>query len=473
MEQLSGLDAAFLYLETPQMHMHVALCAVMEGDTIPEGERFGGVESLIRDRLHLLPPFRRKLFEDPLGLDHPYWVDDPDFDLLHHMRHVRCAAPGGPKELGDLVGRINSRALPRDRPLWELWVIEGLEKNRFAIVAKVHHCAVDGMMGAGMMVHLFSMQPDAPAPPPPPATEDEAVPSDLEMLRGAAMTRLSQPRRLLELARRTAQRVGEVLERRRDPDEPFKGAVPLTAPRTRFNHTIGAQRDVAFARLPLAGLKAIKHRHEGAKLNDVILAVVAGALRRYLTRHGDLPAVPLVATCPVATSRARGSNQVSAMWVPLPTHLDDPTERMRAIRASSRGAKADHQMLGGGELLGDWAELAPSTTMHLATNFYTRLKLAEHHRPFHNLVVSNVPGPPFPIYLAGAKLVAAYPMGPVMDGAGLNVTVMSYCNDVDVGFMVARSAMPDVWQLCEDLQASYDELDAAGATPEVLVRESP
>lgn len=462
MEQLSGLDAAFLYLETPHMHMHVALCAVLEGDAIPEGERFAAVEALIRDRLPALTPFHRKLFEDPLGLDHPYWVEDPDFDLIHHMRHVRCPAPGGPKELGELVGRINSRALPRDRPLWELWVIEGLEKNRFAIVAKVHHCAVDGMMGAGMMVHLFSMKPEAPpelAPLKMPVEKD--VPTDLELLQTAARSRLSQPRRLLGLARKTVERVGKVMERRRDPESHEHGAVPLTAPRTRFNHAIGAQREVAFARLPLAGLKAIKKAHEGAKLNDVVLAVVAGALRRYLTHHEDLPAVPLVATCPVATSRATGSNQVSAMWVPLPTHLDDPVERLRAILAASRGAKEDHKTMGGGELLGDWAELAPSTTMHLATNFYTRLKLAEHHRPFHNLVVSNVPGPPFPIYLAGAKLVAAYPMGPVMDGAGLNVTVMSYCGDVDVGFMVAKTAMSDVWRLADDVKAAYEELAAA------------
>ena len=470
MEQLSGLDAAFLYLETPQMHMHVALCAVLDPSEMPGGYRFEAIENLVLSRLDRLPPFTRRLVMDPLGLDHPHWIEDPEFDPIHHIRRVSCPAPGGSHELGRLVGRITSRPLPRDRPLWELWVVEGLAEGRFAIVAKVHHSAVDGMMGAGLMVNLFGMTREPAPEAPPPREEEHPVPpeprpSDIEMLKSAARKRLAQPRKLVDLAKRTVERVGGVVERRRDP-ELAHGGTPLTAPRTRLNRPIGPQRDVGFARLSLAELKAIKAAGEGAKLNDVLLAVVGGALRRYLAHHDDLPEVPLVATCPIATGAGRGNNNVAAMFVPIATHLAEPEARLEAIQAATRGAKEEHAVLGKGELLQDWADLAPTTTFSVASSLYSRLKLSKHHRPVHNLIVSNVPGPPMPVYLAGAELEAAYPMGPILDGAALNVTVMSYRGQVDFGFMVARDVVPDVWRLADAVAPAFRELrDAVLGAP--------
>lgn len=460
MEQLSGLDAAFLYLETPQMHMHVALCAVLDPKDTPGGYRFEALEDHLRARLQLMPPFRKKLLEDPLGLDHPHWVDDPDFDLIHHLRRVTCPSPGGRRELGAIVGRITSRPLPRDRPLWEIWVVEGLKHGRVAMVAKIHHCAVDGMMGAGLLASLFHIDRGRSMEKPTRTVESLPPPPDGEMLRHAALQRLAQPRKLFDLAKRTAKAMGAVVEKRLDPENETKGGTPFTAPRTHFNHAIGAARDVSLGRLSLAELKRVKNAVPDAKLNDVLLAVIAGALRRYLEEMHDLPAEPLVATCPISTMKGSGNNKVSAMFVPLPTQLDDPRARLEQIMRATRGAKAEHETLGG-VLIQEWAQLAPTSTFSFASNLYTRLRLAERHRPIHSLVISNVPGPPVPIYLAGMELLAAYPMGPVMDGAGLNVTVMSYRGDVDIGLMVAKDAVPHPWALALQMQPALDELTHA------------
>jgi len=457
-EQLSGLDASFLYLETPRMHLHVAMCAVLDPREMPEGYRFETIVDYIQERVHLVPPFRRRLREDPLGLNHPFWVEDRELDLIHHVRRVTLPAPGGMIELGEMVGRINSVPLPRSRPLWEIWVIEGLRDGRFAVMAKVHHATVDGTTGAGLLVNLFSVQRDAPPPKPPKQEpEPEPIPSDIDMLREAARARLAQPRKLVELAQKTVQSLRAVADRRKG--DVAVGGTPLRAPKVAFNGALAARRDAAFARLPLDGLKAIKNAAEGVKLNDVILAICAGALRKYLADKNDLPNEPLVATCPISVGGNRGSNHVSAMFVPLPVHLDDASERLRAIHRSTQGAKEEHNALGA-EMLQDWAELAAPTTFELASRFYTRLKLADRHRPVHNLIVSNVPGPPFPIYFAGAELEAIYPMGPVLEGSGLNVTVMSYCGNVDFGFMVAKNLVPDVWDVAEAVHDAYRELRA-------------
>ncbi len=460
LEQLSGLDASFLYLETPRMHLHVAMCAVLDPETVGGPLSFEAIVEYIRERVHLVPPFRRRLREDPLGLNHPFWVEDPDLDLIHHVRRVTLPAPGGERELGELVGRINSAPLPRSRPLWEIWVIEGLEGGRVAMVAKVHHAAVDGTTGAGLLVNLFSLKPQAPPVAPPKTPPPMTIPSDIDMLREAARARLAQPRKLVELAQKTARAVRAVADRRKGSDVAI-GGTPLRAPRVSFNGALEARRDTAFARLPLAGLKAVKDAAPDTKLNDVILAVCTGVLRRYLEgRDGGLPGEALIATCPVSVGGRRGTNHVSAMFVPLPVQLPDPAARLAAIRRATRGAKEEHNALGA-EMLQDWAELAAPTTFELASRFYTRLKLADRHRPVHNVIVSNVPGPPFPIYFAGAKLHAVYPMGPVLEGSGLNVTVMSYCGHVDFGFMVAKNLVPDVWTVADAVHSAYAELRAA------------
>jgi WS/DGAT/MGAT family acyltransferase len=474
MERLSGLDATFLYFETPAQHMHVSVAAVLDPSGLPGGYSFERIQDLIASRLHLLPPFHRRLVRVPFDLHHPVWVEDPDFDLIHHVRRISCPAPGGPRELAAVCGRINSTPLDRSRPLWEAWVIEGLAGGRFAFLTKVHHCAVDGASGAELLVHLFSVE-RSPTPPLPPSSPTlEHVPSDSELVRHAIASRLRQPLEMAHLARRTVSAVADVVRRRRDPSSEA-GGTPLTAPRTRFNGAITARRSAAFARVPLADVKAVR-KATGVTVNDVVLAICAGTLRGYLARHGELPAQPLVAVCPISV-RDRvpampSSNKVSAMFTSLATDVADPLARLRAIQSVTRGAKEEHNAIGA-DMLQNWAEFAAPTMFSLAARLYARMKLADRHRPVHNLVISNVPGPPFPLYLAGAELVAAYPMGPVFEGAGLNITVLSYKGSLDFGFNAASNAVPDLWDMAECVEPAFEELASAARTsvPRRLVHD--
>jgi diacylglycerol O-acyltransferase len=464
MDRLSGLDASFLYFETPNVHMHVTMVAVLDPSGAPGGYSFPAIVELIASRLHLLPPFRRRIVRAPLDLHHPVWVEDPDFDIHRHVRRVSCPAPGGPHELAAICGSFNATPLDRSRPLWEVCVIEGLAGGRFAFMTKVHHCAVDGVSGSELMVHLFGVERGereapvvAPAPRPPP----ERVPSGLEMVKMAFASRMRQPRAMVPLARRTASAVAEIVRRRRDPATE-RGATPLTAPRTRFNGAIGAERSVAFARVALKDAKAIR-RAFGVTLNDVVLAVCAGALRSFLSELGELPGTPLIAVCPISVRSAgdsSSSNHLSAMFTSLATDVAGPVDRLRAIQSVTRGAKEEHHAIGA-DLLQNWAEFAAPTTFSLAARFYTKMKLADRHRPIHNLVISNVPGPQFPLYLAGSELVAAYPLGPVFEGAGLNVTVLSYMGWIDFGFNAATSAVPDLWELADAIAPALAELAEA------------
>ncbi|CAN5853304.1 wax ester/triacylglycerol synthase family O-acyltransferase [soil metagenome] len=462
MERLSGLDATFLYVENPANHMHVAMTMVLDPSKMPEGYSFAAIKEFIRARIHLVPPFHRRLVQVPFRLHHPVWVDDPDFDLDYHVRRIGAPSPGGPKELAELAGQIASTPLDRSRPLWELWLIEGLEHDHVGAVTKVHHCAVDGTSGAELMVHLFDLEPVVGPPEKPTEIPAEHVPNDLELIGYAAASRLRRATTLLPLAGRTVATVAGLVQNRRDPDAQ-RGAIPLTAPRTPWNAAITPHRRTAFARVSLSDLKDVKNALD-ATVNDVVLAVCAGTLRRYLELKDALPDEPLVAVCPISvrTEDQGGSqgNRVSAMFTSLATDVDDPVERLRAIQKVTRGAKEEHNAVGA-TMLQNWAEFAAPTTFALASRLYTNLNLASSHRPIHNLIISNVPGPPVPLYYAGAQLVAAYPMGPLMEGAGLNVTVMSYRDSVDFGFMVCRELIPDVWDLADQVEPSFAELRKA------------
>ncbi len=465
MERLTGLDASFLYLETPQTPLHVGMVAVLDPSGVPGGYSFDKVVRRIESRIHLLPPFRRRLVRVPFNLDHPVWVDDPDFDIIHHVRHVALPEPGGARELGAMAGRITSTPLDRSRPLWEVWLVEGLEHGRVAMIAKIHHAAVDGASGAGLLVHLFDLVRDPPEPPPTPAPPSEPVPSDGALVRKAVRSQLGKPERFARLVRETAQAVTDVVKRRRNADLPW-GATPLTAPRTHFNASVTAKRSAAFARVPLEDVKRVK-RAFGTTVNDVVLAVSAGALRTYLLGRRALPEDPLVAVVPISV-RGPGdlgqiTNKVSAMFTSLATNVADPVERLRRIQRATHGAKEEHHAIGA-DMLQNWAEFAAPNTFHLAARFYTRFKLANRHPPVHNLVISNVPGPPFPLYLAGAELLSVHALGPVMEGAGLNITVMSYRGSIDFGFMVSADLVPDVWTLADAVGPAAAELvRAAGA----------
>ncbi|MEZ5373842.1 MAG: wax ester/triacylglycerol synthase family O-acyltransferase [Microthrixaceae bacterium] len=466
MERLSGIDAAFTYLETPNAHMHVAMTAIFDTDTMPEGYSFEAIKRLIRERMHLVAPFRRRLVTVPFNLNHPIWIEDPDFDLDFHIHRVTAPEPGGRRELADLAARIASVPLDRNKPLWEIWVIEGLKQNRVGVVTKVHHSAIDGASGAEIMTTLYDLAPEGTDIPPPEPHEPEHIPNEWELI-GYAMS--SRVKRLIDmpaLLGRTVGNLSNVVSNRMSDDSGPRGALPLTAPPTPFNSAITPHRRVGFARVPLSGAKEIKEAF-GVKVNDVVLAIMSGTLRKYLDDRGDLPDESLVACIPVSVrtddEKGAANNRVSAMFAHLSTHVEDPTERLRLIADSTKGAKEEHNALGA-RMMTDWGEYAAPRTFQLASRLYSQIGMANMHRPIHNLVISNVPGPPFPLYFAGAKLVAAYPMGPIMEGAGMNVTVLSYEDNIDVGFMVDRDLTPDVWDLANAVEAAYEELlDAARA----------
>lgn len=460
MERLTGLDAAFLYLENPTNHMHVAMTMVLDPSTVPGGYSFEKLKEFIRGRLHLVPPFRRRLMSVPLNLAHPVWIEDPDFDLDYHIRRIGCPAPGGRRELGEMAGQIASTPLNRTRPLWELWVIEGLKQDRIGVVTKVHHSAIDGASGAELMVHLFDLEPGTPDPPAPVEVEPDHVPNELELLGHAVASRVRKTIHLPQLLGRTVGAIGRIIEGRRDPDRPV-GAAPLTAPNAPWCGPLSPLRNVGFARVPLDDVRALKTAF-GCTVNDIVLGLCAGTLRSYLIERGELPDTPLVAACPVSvrgTDDSAGGNKVSAMFTTLDTNLDDPVERIRAIQACTVGAKQEHNAVGA-DMLQDWAEYAAPNTFNLASRLYSSWGLAT-HRPIHNVIISNVPGPSFPLYYAGSEMVAAYPMGPVMEGVGLNITVFSYRGSVDFGFMVDRDLVPDVWDMANGVKGALAELQAA------------
>ena len=466
MERLTGLDAAFLYLENPTNHMHVAMTMVLDPSSVPGGYSFENIKEFIGGRIHLVPPFRRRLVEVPLNLAHPVWIEDPDFDLDFHIHRIACPAPGGRRELGELAGQIASTPLDRSRPLWELWVIEGLKQDRIGVVTKVHHSAIDGASGAELMVHLFDLEPEAADPPPPVDREPDHIPNDLELLGHAAASRFRKAVALPKLIGQTAQAVNRVVQGRRDPERKV-GAAPLGAPNTSWCGSLSPLRTVGFARVPLQDVRALKTAF-GCTVNDVVLGLCAGTLRAYMLDRDELPDEPLVAACPVSVrtdGESTGGNKVSAMFTTLDTDLADPAERIRAIQACTVGAKKEHLAVGA-DMLQNWAEYAAPNTFNLASRLYASWGLAGSHRPIHNVIISNVPGPAFPLYYAGAEMVAAYPMGPVMEGVGLNITVFSYRGSVDFGFMVDRELVPDVWNMADRVKDALAELqEAAGLTP--------
>ncbi|HVA43633.1 MAG TPA: wax ester/triacylglycerol synthase family O-acyltransferase [Acidimicrobiales bacterium] len=462
MQRMTGLDAAFLYAETPSQHMHVALVGVFDTASMKGGYRFEAIKSLIEARLPRIPMFTRRLAQVPFRLHHPVLVEDPDFDIDFHVRRMAAPAPGSVRELCEMAGDFVSRPLDRSRPLWQMWVVEALEEGRIGILAKVHHSLIDGVTGAEVMVHLFDLEAE-PAPEPVPETRAvERFPSDLELLTYAAGSMARQPARLASTLVGTARSIGGLARRRREGGSGM--ASPFSAPRTPWNGAITAHRAVAVGTLALEDIKAVKNAF-GTTVNDVVLALCSGALRRYLADHGGLPEASLVSVVPVSvrsddSSAPEGANQVSAMFVSLATDLENPADRLRAIAESTKGAKEEHHAMGA-DVLQNWAEFAAPGSFGRAMRLYSEMNLADRHRPIHNVIISNVPGPPFPLYMAGAKLAVMAPLGPIMEGAGLNVTVMSYMDRVDIGLIACRESIPDIWDLAEDFEVAMAELKKA------------
>jgi diacylglycerol O-acyltransferase / wax synthase len=478
MERLSGLDASFLYLETPTLHMHVAMALTFDPSTVPGGYSFARMKQRIAERLPCAPVFRRRLVEVPFRLSHPVWIDDPAFDLDYHVRLAAVPRPGGLRELADLAGDIAGHQLDRSRPLWEMWIVEGLEHDRIGLIAKMHHSTVDGVSGAELLSVLFDLEPGGRTPPGEDGAEDgtdgrpggERIPSGLELMTHAMLARSTRPLEITRDVVRTGYRVLNVRRIRLGSGgrTRAKAALPLSAPRTSFNTALTRRRSVTFTAIGLDDVKRVKNA-TGTTVNDVVLAVCTGALRSFLTAGSELPDRPLVAVVPVSVrpdlGAPKGSNQVSSMFVQLPVDLGHPIDRLMAINEGTKGAKEEHNALGA-DTLQNWAEHSTPNVFANAARLYSRMRLADRHRPIANLVISNVPGPDFPLYLAGAELQSGFPLGPVMDGMGLNITIMSYRGVLYWGIIACPECIPDMWVLTAAIPASLDELlDTAGLAP--------
>ncbi|MGH2684385.1 MAG: WS/DGAT/MGAT family O-acyltransferase [Actinomycetota bacterium] len=464
MQRLSGMDATFVHMETPDMHLHVVGTIVLDPSTMPGGYSVDTIKRVIAERIHLIPPFRRKLVIVPFNLGNPLWVDDADFDLDAHIHRIGVPAPYTMRELAEVVNDVASRPLDRARPLWEMWVVEGLEDGHVALVSKIHHCAIDGVTGADMMVHLFDLAPEGAVIEPPGEWRPETRPSDVKLLADAVASTVSQPVRLARMLVKTGQGLASAVQIQRNREDGRPGpTLPFTAPQTPFNGAITGHRAVAFGRASLEDMKLVKNAF-GTTVNDVVLAASTMALRRWLIDHGGLPDKSLVASVPISvhgeTSDDAGTNRVSAMMVSLPILLDDPVEQLLAIHEDTKNAKEVHRALGADTLTG-LAEFAPPRLLNQASRLYSRLNLADRHRPVHNLVISNVPGPPIPLYCAGGRVLATYPMGPILEGAGLNLTVLSNMGNVDFGAIACREMVPDLWDIATGFENGVDLLRKA------------
>jgi WS/DGAT/MGAT family acyltransferase len=461
-DRLTGLDSSFLHLERDAAHMHVAGCMVFDGDAPTYDELVEQISS----RLHLVPRYRQRLAFVPFNQGRPVWVDDPHFNIAFHVRHTALPSPGDEAQLKRLAGRVFSQALDRSRPLWEIWLVEGLSDDRFAMLSKTHHALVDGVSGVDIFTVLFDTSPD-PMPVAPPDHEWVArpVPTGAQLLADALLERTTVPAEIVRGVRATLRGPRHVAAR-------FGRAVGgvsavaraglQTAPPSALNVRIGPHRRFTWVRGDLQEFKAIKNAL-GGTVNDVVLAVVAGALGRYLRMHGEATdELVLRAMVPISVradvERGALGNRVAAMWAPLPIGITDPVERLLTISRDMDGIKESGQAVGA-QVLTELSGFAPPTIMAQAARLQARQRL-------FNLVVTNVPGPQFPLYMLGRELDAMFPMVPLAENQALGVAIMSYNGQLNYGLNADYDAVPDLEALAEELRASIEELTAAaGAAP--------
>ena len=489
--QLTSLDVQFLAVEDDRTHGHVGSLAIYDPSTAPGGRlTVESVRALLRERMHLLPPFTWKLVRVPFDLDHPYWGVDPDPDLDYHVRELGLPAPGNLHQLAEQTARIFERRLDRARPLWEIYLIHGLEGGRVGVLTKVHHAALDGLSGAEILVTLLDLEPTGRViAPPEVAPQRDAIPGRAE-LTARALT--GMPRHTVKALRhvprtlpnldliptfrsvpgvRAFSSAARFVEGRWPGNEPELEVEALAAPKTSLNTRISAHRSVSFETVSLSGIKRIKN-HYDVTVNDVVIAICASAVREWLIEHDDLPTKQLLAMVPVSVRLPEEfgtfGNRVSMMTVPIPTTEHEPAKRVRKAHRAMKKAKARHESTPR-MLIEDANAAIPPVLLGRTARLLLGVAASGQLNPPLNLVISNIPGSPVPLYMAGARLEENYPLSVITDGMGLNLTIISYLDRVDFGIVGCREAVPDPWFVADEIRRAYEELlelvdgDEAGA----------
>lgn len=464
MEQLSPMDASFLYFETPNAPMHIGSVAIYDQSTVKGG--ILGFKEILKNyesRLHMARSFRQRVVKVPMSLDHPYWIEDPDFDLEYHVRHIALPSPGDWRQLCIQVARLHSRPLDTSRPLWEITVIEGLDnveglpKGSFAVISKVHHAAIDGVSGAEMTAAIHDVDPTIHPLPPKKQWVPEREPTAVELLSRTSVNNVRQPFKLATVVAQSVPGLARL-------------GIGLTAgklkragrvPRTRFNGQVSPHRVFDGRSFELADIRAIKKAVDGATVNDAVIAICGGALRKYLEAKDQLPSESLIAMTPISVrppnQQKAAGNMVSAMAVAVRSDIEDPLERLIAVYEATTNSKEMTNAVGA-STLADYSQFIPSTVAGLAARLYSNLGLANRINPIFNTVITNVPGPQHPLYMTGARMVTQYGLGPILDGMGLIHPVFSYCGKITISFTSCRNMIPDPAFYAECIEESFDEL---------------
>ena len=472
MQQLQGMDSSFVAMESPNSPMHIGSLLIYNPETAPGGfVRFKDILEFFRSRMQLSKTMRQRLVRVPFDLDYPYWVEDPNFDLEYHLRHVALPKPGDWRQLCIQTARIHARPLDLNRPPWEFTVVEGLDNvpgyppGCFAFVTKVHHAAIDGMSGIDLMEALNTLEPHTPPPNKPDTWKPEKIPSPVELLGKSYINGLINPLRQAKVAAQTVPGIANAIKGLIASD--FKVTSDYVPPRTRFNKSISPHRVVEGQRFPLKDVKAIRALAPDLKpkVNDVALAIIGGALNKYLTAKNDLPKSTLTAMAPISVrssdEKSDMGNQVSAMIAPLGTHIEDPGERLKYVYGRTSNSKAMTNAIGA-RTMTEVSKVNPLLYMALGAQLFNRISIAHSLAMPFNTVVTNVPGPPIPIYSAGARLESmALSLICLTDGLGLAHVVQSYRDEAYISFTACRDIMPDPEFYSQCLKESFEELLAA------------
>ncbi|MEM9085245.1 MAG: wax ester/triacylglycerol synthase family O-acyltransferase [Pseudomonadota bacterium] len=470
MRQLQGMDSSFVAMESPNSPMHIGNLLIYNPETAPGGfVRFKDILQFFESRMPLSKTMRQRLVRVPFDLDYPYWIEDPNFDLEYHVRHVALPKPGDWRQLCIQTARIHSRPMDLTRPPWEFTVVEGLDNvegyppGSFAFVTKVHHAAIDGMSGIDLMEALHTLAPNTPPPNRPDEWKPEKIPSPVELLSKSYINSIINPFKQVQVAAQSIPGVASAIKGLITRD--FKLTSDLVPPRTRFNNTISSHRVVEGRSFPLKDVKAIRALLPDAKVNDVALAIVGGALNKYLTAKDDLPKSTMTAMAPISVrskdEKGDMGNQVSAMIAPLGTHLADPAERLDYVFSQTKNSKAMTNAIGA-RTMTEVSKVNPLLYMALGAQLFSRVSVAHRFAVPFNTVVTNVPGPPVHIYSSGARLESmALSLICLTDGLGLAHVVQSYVDEAYISFTACRDIMPDPEFYSECLQESFDDLLAA------------